>query len=133
MSENLDQVRSIYAALKRGESNPAKWAHPEIEFVLADGPSPGTWTGVARMVEVWSDYLGAWENYYSEIEELRALDDERVLVLDEVRGRGTTSGVDLGKINPKGADLWHVRDGKVVKVVLYFDRADALANLGLAE
>jgi ketosteroid isomerase-like protein len=54
-------------------------------------------------------------------------------VLDELRGRGTTSGVDLGKINPKGADLWHVRDGKVVKVVLYFDRADALANLGLAE
>jgi ketosteroid isomerase-like protein len=85
------------------------------------------------MVEVWSDYLGAWENYYSEIEELRVLDDERVLVLDELRGRGTTSGVDLGKINPKGADLWHVRDGKVVKVVLYFDRADALANLGLAE
>jgi len=133
LSENLDLVRSIYADWERGDFSSVDWAHPEIEFVLADGPSPGTWRGVARMVEVWSDYLGAWENYYSEIEELRVLDDERVLVLDEVRGRGTTSGVDLGKINPKSADLWHVRDGKVVKVVLYFDRADALANLGLAE
>jgi ketosteroid isomerase-like protein len=131
-SANAELVRSIYAAQKRGELNPAEWAHPDIEFVFADGPSPGTSTGVAAMLEAWRDYLGAWDVYYSEIVELRELDDERVLVFDDLRGRAKTSGMDLGEVSPKGADLWHVRDGKVVKIVLYFERERALADLGLA-
>jgi ketosteroid isomerase-like protein len=131
MSENVELVQSIYEALARGEPKPADWAHPEIEFVFADGPSPGTSTGVAAMVAAWRDYLDAWEDYRSEPEEFRELDDARVLVLDHVQGHGRTSGVDLGQVPLKSADLFHFRDGKVVKVVIYFDRARALSDLGL--
>ena len=133
MSANLDLVRSIYAAMKRGGVNPAEWADPEIELVFADGPSPGTWTGVPAMIEGWRDYLRDWEGYYSEIVECRELDDERVLVFDELRGRARTSGVDLAQISPKGADLRHVRDGELVKIVLYYDSDRALADLGVEE
>jgi ketosteroid isomerase-like protein len=31
----------------------------------------------------------------------------------------------------KSADVWHIRDGKIVKIVVYFERNRALANLGL--
>jgi hypothetical protein len=44
-SANLELVRSIYAAHERGDYSSAEWADAEIEYIWADGPSPGTWTG----------------------------------------------------------------------------------------
>ncbi len=131
-SANLDLVRSILAGWERGDYGSTDWAHPEIEFVLADGPTPGRWIGVAEMAAGFRDWLSAWEDYRSEVDEYRVLDDERVLVLTHRSGRGKTSGVELGQIQSRGAGLFQIRDGKVVGVVGYLERDRALADLGLA-
>jgi ketosteroid isomerase-like protein len=62
----------------------------------------------------------------------RELDGERVLVLTHYSGRGKTSGLELGQVRSKGATLFHVRGGKVTRIVHYWDRERALADLGLA-
>ena len=44
MSQNMELVRSIFAAWERGDYRSIEWAHPEIEFVFVEGPTPGTST-----------------------------------------------------------------------------------------
>jgi len=64
--------------------------------------------------------------------EYRELDSERVLMLDVSSGRGAASGLELGQMQAKGASLFHIRGGKVARIVTYWDREHALADLGLA-
>jgi ketosteroid isomerase-like protein len=133
MSENLDLVRSIYANAERGDFRSVDWAHPEIEFVVADGPEPGRFTGVNEMASYGRRLLDAWAEWRVEVEDYRELDRERVLVLARHRGRGKTSGLDIGETQQKGAAIFHVRDAKVMKQIVYWDREHALADLGLEE
>jgi ketosteroid isomerase-like protein len=131
-SSNLDLVRSIYAATERGDYSSAEWAHPEIEYVWVDGPSPGHWTGLAAMAEAWRDVLSAWRDFHVEVEEYRELDEDRVAVLLRFRGRGRTSGVSLEELRTRGASVYQIRGGRVTRIVSCFDRERALAHLGLA-
>jgi hypothetical protein len=59
--------------------------------VIADGPEPGSWRGLAELAEDARRLLGAWEGYRAEADEYREVDDERVLVLIRRIGRGKTA------------------------------------------
>jgi ketosteroid isomerase-like protein len=131
-SPNVELVRSIFAAWERGDYGAAEWADPEIEWVFPDGPSPGTWTGLTGLAAGTREFLGAWEHLRAEVDEYRELDDERVLVFSRLSGRGKASQVELGDMQATMAFLVYVCDGKVTRMVRYFDRDRALADLGLA-
>jgi ketosteroid isomerase-like protein len=131
-STNVELVRSIFADWGRGDYRSADWADPDIEYVFADGPSPGSWEGFAEMAEAWREWLRAWDGFRAEADDYQVLDDERVLALNSFGGRGKTSGVGVGPLMTKGASVFHIRNGKVTKLVLYWDRARALADLDLA-
>jgi ketosteroid isomerase-like protein len=129
MSENLDLVRSIHAAWERGDFSSIAWADPEIELVFADGPDPGTWKGLGEVGDGWRNFLSTWQHWHVEVEEYREIDDERVLVPLRIGGRGKASGLEM---NARAANVYTLRSGMLLKVVLYWDRDRALTDLGLA-
>jgi ketosteroid isomerase-like protein len=131
-SANVELVRSIYAAWERGDYSSVEWADPEIEYVIDDPLSPGSWTGLADMAKGWRDWLSAWEDFRAEAHEYRELDENRVVLLTDFTGRGRVSGVEVGKVRTQGAGLFHLHGGKVTRLVLYFNRDQGLDDLGLA-
>jgi ketosteroid isomerase-like protein len=131
--ENVDLVRSISAPWERGDFSSVEWAHPEIEFAIADGPAPGSWTGLAGMLEGWREFLSAWEHWCGEADEYRALDGERVLGFFHFSARGKASGLEVGDVRTRGAFLYQLRDDKVIRLVLYWDGDHALEAMGLRE
>jgi ketosteroid isomerase-like protein len=132
VSENLDLVRSIYADWERGDFTKTEWAHPDIEWVFADGPTPEQLTGLAAAAATFRQWAALWEDFGIQADEFIELDAERVLALVHFSGRGKMNGIDVGQLPSKTAAVFYLRDGKVTRYVVYWDRDHALADLGLA-
>jgi ketosteroid isomerase-like protein len=131
--ENVELVRSIQEAWERGDYSSTEWVDPELEWVVADGPEPCSGKGLIGLGQAWRAWLSAWEDVRVGVDEYRDLDNERVLVLQRKSGRGKHSGLEIGDMDAESATVCHVRDDKVTKMVLYYERENALADLGLSE
>ena len=128
---NAGLVRAILASWERGELSSLEWAAPEIEFVFADGPEPGRHVGREPMKALFRRWLGSFAEFGISVEDVIDLDHERVLALTSVRGQGKTSGVDLARAGSKTAHLFELHAGRVTRLVVYFQRELALAELGV--
>jgi hypothetical protein len=131
VSENLDLVRSIYADWERGDFSRTEWAHRDVQLVWADGPSPQIWSGLRGAEAGWREFLSTWQDYRVHPEDYLAPDDERVLVLVRFTARGKVSGLEVGESHATGANVFQIRDRLVTRLVLYWDRDRALADLGV--
>jgi SAM-dependent methyltransferase len=129
-SANVELVRSIFSAWERGDWSSAEWADPDIEFVRVDGPAPGSWRGFAEVAGGVREMLSAWDDFHLAADEYREFDGGRVLALTSAMGRGKRSGVQL---RTPGANLFQIGEGRVTRVVTYYERDRALADLGVAE
>ena len=75
--------------------------------------------------------MSTWHEWHVEAEEYRELDDERVLALFHFTARGEASGLEVREVWTRGASLFHLREGKVARLVQYLDRTRGLAELGI--
>jgi len=127
---NIDLVRGIYESWERGDfSRTSEWAHPEIECVSFGGPVTGAYTGPVAIDEGWRALLGTVDDARPTAQEYRDVDEERILVLGCLRGREKSSGAAVEQLR---ANLFRIRDGKVVRLIFYWDRGRAFADLGLS-
>jgi ketosteroid isomerase-like protein len=122
---NADIVRSVYERWAKGE-NGAELFASDIEWSM---PHPGGQVkGRDQVVAFLRSFIGAWEAYEMNVEELRELDDGRVLVLFSERARGRSSGVETEE-HP--AALWTLRDGRVARFEAFGDRGEARRRAGV--
>jgi SnoaL-like domain len=104
------------------------WADAEIKFRHPDGREA---VGAEAMARLWRDFLAAWDEFTSAPDEFLDAGGSRVLVLTRFGGRSKGGGVPITDF--PGAGLLTLREGKVVRLVLYADQKEALEAAGLSE
>jgi ketosteroid isomerase-like protein len=124
VSAAVDIVSEVSRRFTRDE-NPFELLSEDIvwEVPMFDHDHP--FRGHRGVAEFFRRWLGTWEGYEYELEEMHECTDGRVVTLFTERGRGRGSGAPV-EIRPLG--IWTVRDGKVVAYRGYMDRDEGLRD-----
>ncbi len=128
--QNVQVIERLFGAFNRRDMTAMlDVMDPDVEWVpilaVLEGRPYRGHDGFKRWVEALDP---DWERFEVDYEELRDL-GERVLVFGHWRGRGRASGVEFE--NQPATWLYEFKDGKIVRLQTFTDRADALAALGL--
>jgi ketosteroid isomerase-like protein len=124
--ENVDVVRGLFAALENQDWEAALGLFdPEVEW----SPTEGTFRGPEGVVSSLAEWLEPWEEHHVDAEEFKDAGDQVVAVI-HLTGRGTGSGME---IDQRFFQVYGVRSGKIVRMVEFIRRAEALEAIGLQE
>ncbi len=131
--ENVELVRSVYAAYNEGDWDGARNAyHPDVIWDLStyEGwPDTTEFSGPGAVVDWLRDWAAIYSSYYSKIDQIFDSGD-RVVVLARQGGRKNDSPELVEMV---WAQIISFRDGKIVRVQNYSDSAKALEAVGLSE
>jgi ketosteroid isomerase-like protein len=125
---NVAFLRDLYADWARGDYARGDVFDANVEFVT-DFPERRTYRGPLGVRQGWTDFLSAWNDFTTEAEEILPVAPGRYLVLVQLRATGKESGVP---IKASSANIVNVRDGRIARLELVFDRAAALEAVGLS-
>jgi ketosteroid isomerase-like protein len=127
--ENVAIVqRGLEYYLATGEP-PWELFDEEVEVFDHDTPDQGAYRGHAGWRRWLEDWGAAWAEWSIEPEELIEAGDS-VVVFIRMKTRGRGSGVEIERAD---AQVYRLRDGKIVRLDYYNDRQEALKAVGLAE
>jgi ketosteroid isomerase-like protein len=131
--ENVEIVRRVTEAFAAGDMTTVfEWVAPEIEW---DFSNAQTWVeepvyrGYDGIMEFFGKWTGEWEDYRFEFEEVIDAGDKAVVV---VRDEGTSKSAGI-KLERRHAEVWTLRDGRVVGIEPFDHKHQALEAVGLSE
>ena len=132
--ENVEIVRRVYDAAARRDGDAVLALYdPEIEWdwtrVSGLFGQGGLYRGHERLRQWFREWSEGLDSIKYEAVDLIAAGD-RVISESDMRGRGRASGVEVGDTLYA---VWTIREGKVVRVVWFPTRAEALEAAGLSE
>jgi uncharacterized protein len=132
--ENVEIVRRVYdAAARRDTATVLALYDPDVEWdssrVAWGDRTRGVCRGLEDLRTFYRDWYEVWESYEDDLKELIDAGGHVVSVATG-RGRGRVSGVE---VETQGAGVWTIREGKIIRVVWFRTRAEALQAAELQE
>jgi SnoaL-like domain len=144
-AENVELVRSVYPSpdvdvvtLLSDEEASARWIEvvaphfdPSLEGTvrMPGMAAPVVFRELQGLRHVWRGWIGNWEMFHVEIEEV--IDGgERIVTVDLGRGRHRP---DEPENLLRRTEIWTVRDRRIVRADFNVPHAQALAAVGAAD
>lgn len=130
--EQEERIRAGVAAFSRGDVDALLANHaPDVEYRTAiTTVEGGIYRGHDGVRQWLADLSEVVEDLDGRVEEIHEIDENRYLASGRFAGRGKGSGAQF---DMEMAWVYRLRGGQLVRYEAYFDRADALQSLGLAE
>ena len=141
-TSNVELVERALVAVTRGADWTGLFSDDERWAELREQMSPAyaedcvfCWVALGQRIERvgidglragWLDWLEPWAEYRSEVEEMRPLDDERVLVIVRMVGKRNEGP----EIEMNSAAIVTVRDARICRIDFHGRPEDAMAAAG---
>jgi ketosteroid isomerase-like protein len=128
--ENVEALLRQYERFSRDGEIVADIYAPDAEWTAArEDPDAATHRGIEAISAYFARWFGAFEK--AKLQVVETIDgDDRVFAWIAFAGRGISSGAP---VEMQQAQVFSFRDGKIVRVEEYFDRAEGLEATGLRE
>jgi ketosteroid isomerase-like protein len=132
--ENVEVVRQVFEAIARRDSARVLALYdPDVEWDMSGYPYGELLErrsyGHAGLRAFWRELYEAWEDYEHDCHELIDAGDQVISIVTD-RGRGRASGAE---VEISGYGVWTIHDGKIIRVVWFRTREEALEAAGLRE
>src|SRR5919106_6177473 len=128
--ENVEVVRRMWDAFLANDFETALSSYdPDVEWDGTNLPDGEVGRGIDAIVDHISRWSDMWEGWKVEVERVIDAGGEQVIVFIRETGR-STSGLDMDE---RHAELYRIRDGKIVRRQGFSDPAEALEAAGLSE
>jgi ketosteroid isomerase-like protein len=131
--ENVEIVGRMLAAWERGDfETGASWHSPDIQFetFMPDSNERRRAEGLAGLEVFGREWFSQWREYRIVADDVRAVGDEQVFAAVRQFGIGKQSGA---VVESDGYVVCTLREGRITKMSLHYDRAEALEAVGLSE
>jgi len=124
MSTSIDVLRHAYEAFKDGDAEALiAVADPEIEFGTSAAAPGGTYRGHPGVRRYMKEVEGAFgDRWEAEIERVAEAGEDRVILIARVFGEGRAGE----PLELHVAQVWELRDGKLLRGTVYTNPEDAI-------
>jgi ketosteroid isomerase-like protein len=134
--ENLDAVREVISAVNERDVD-RYLAHCTEDFQLHSPMSAveGVYEGADAIRRYFSDLDDTIPDFWLTIERLQSIGADRVIALLCASATGRASGISATATGDAlaVASIYDMADGKISRIRIFLDRAEALEAVGLRE